>query len=410
LTKLAPLAVNIHLLRDYRSLDAAREAGFQFVRMDMLWSNVERHGSYRFFAYDALLRALESRGMGVLWILDYGHPEHGGKVPRTPENVAAFSRFAEGAAAHFKGHNVRYEVWNEPDTAHFWPPAPNAQEYSFLLRQAVIAIRSADPSAKVSNGGVSRVDLPFLKQAIDHTFAGKLNAIAIHPYPEPNPEQLSLSSLTGLRAWVDETLGSSTEIWDTEWGYPSTIQGDPRSDGHSDRGRKRQAVLAAREILTFWSLGLPLGVWYGLKDDGTEPRNPDHNYGLLDASGEEKPAMIAIRTLLHATNGRTYAGTVRELSPQIHAMRFDGTSNSLFIVWSDKPSRHQAVEVAPTDFIKGEDIVGQSLTARQKSRHPIKFPLDEAAGPIYLYLRRFVPKDATTIGDPEPSSVTLRAE
>ena len=49
------LGVNIHLLHDDHALDLARAAGFEFVRMDMLWANVERRGRYRFFPYDRLL-------------------------------------------------------------------------------------------------------------------------------------------------------------------------------------------------------------------------------------------------------------------------------------------------------------------------------------------------------------------
>src|SRR5438270_1626346 len=135
--------VNIHLLRDERSLDSAHSAGFRFVRMDMLWADVERRGRFRFLAYDALLRACEARQMGVLWILDYGHPDHGGTVPRTPEDVAAFGRFAEAAAAHFQGHNVRYEIWNEPNVAAFWSPSPNPVECRTLLRDASSAVRCA---------------------------------------------------------------------------------------------------------------------------------------------------------------------------------------------------------------------------------------------------------------------------
>jgi hypothetical protein len=44
-------------------------------------------------------------------------------------------------------------------------------------------------------------------------------------------------------------------------------------------------MLAAREILTVWSLGFSLGVWYDLRDDGTDGRNPEQNYGLLDSEG-----------------------------------------------------------------------------------------------------------------------------
>src|SRR5262245_18371001 len=91
--ELAPrLGVNIHVLRDDSALDRAKNLGFRFVRMDLLWSDVERNGRYRFAGYDALLRALETRGMGALWILDYGHPDHGGQAPRKAEDIAGFGR------------------------------------------------------------------------------------------------------------------------------------------------------------------------------------------------------------------------------------------------------------------------------------------------------------------------------
>ncbi len=126
--ELALIGVNIHRLRGDAQLDLAREAGFRFARVDLLWERVERGGAYRFLPYDALMNALEARGMGALLILDYGHPDHGGKVPRTGEDIAAFGRFAEAAAMRFNGRDVRYEIWNEPDIAQFWPPEPNARE------------------------------------------------------------------------------------------------------------------------------------------------------------------------------------------------------------------------------------------------------------------------------------------
>ncbi len=84
------LGVNIHLLRDDPALDLARAAGFAFVRMDMMWTNVERGGRFRFAAYDALLRSLDARGMGVLWILDLR--ASGSRRRRSP-NATGYSCF-----------------------------------------------------------------------------------------------------------------------------------------------------------------------------------------------------------------------------------------------------------------------------------------------------------------------------
>jgi hypothetical protein len=380
------LGVNIHLLQDDHALDLAHAAGFVFVRMDMLWTDVERGGRYRFFAYDRLLRALEARGMGVLWILDYGHPDHGGGAPRTPQDVAAFGRFAEAAAAHFKGRDVRYEIWNEPNTSQFWEPSPNASEYAVLLRAAVAAIRRADPSAKVSSGGLSRFDAAFLRGAIDPNLAASLTAVAVHPYPKTGPETIA-PELGILREWVAFSLGEHLEIWDTEWGYSSAnAPVEAPSNGQSKEGRRRQASLAVRELLTVWATRLPLAVWYDLRDDGTNPANPEHNYGLLDAGGNEKPAMHAIEILMRAVSDRKYAGMMEETPAGIHAMRLDGLTDRALVVWTDQPDGRRTVEYSKRDLISATDLMGQSVKTKDRPSGQAQVEVESAAGPIYLLL------------------------
>lgn len=377
------LGVNIHLLRDDRSLDLARAAGFTLVRMDMLWANVERAGRNRFFAYDVLLRELDKRKMGVLWILDYGHPDHGGRTPHTPQDVAAFGRFAEAAAAHFKGRNVRYEIWNEPNLSQFWLPAPDASEYAALLREAVAAIRKADPEAKISSGGLSRFDLPFLSRAVDPALAANLTAIGVHPYPQTGPESIA-PALAALREWTARAFGERLEIWDTEWGYSSTnAPRDAPTNGHTEAGRKRQAVLAIREILTVWALGLPMAVYYDLRDDGTDASNPEHNYGLLDSDGEEKLAMKAVRFLHAAASSRNF-GVIRETPVGVHAVRLDGTKDVMLIVWTDDPHGRRTVEFSKQNLTSATNLTGEPVKQKGARSGRAKVEIDEASGPVYL--------------------------
>ena len=381
------LGVNIHLLRDDPALDLAHAAGFGFVRMDMLWANVERRGRYRFFPYDRLLRALEARGMGVLWILDYGHPDHGGSTPRMPEDVAAFGRFAEAAAEHFKGRNVRYEIWNEPNTSQFWKPSPNASEYAILLKEAVTAIRRADPLAKVSSGGLSRFDAAFLSGAVDPGLAADLTAIGVHPYPKTGPETIA-PEIENLREWIARGLGKHLEIWDTEWGYSSAnAPVEAPSNGHTAEGRRRQASLSVREILTIWTVGLPLAVWYDLRDDGTDPANPEHNYGLLDSSGNEKPAIKAIQTLMSAVSGRKYAGMIPETPEGIHGMRMAGSTDTILIVWTDQLDGRRRIEFPMRNLISTTDLMGEAVKSKDGHSGQARVEIDGATGPIYLLWR-----------------------
>jgi hypothetical protein len=72
---LSRLGVNIHFTDNDPALDAARSAGFAFVRMDLFWHLVERErGDYNFSGHDRLVNALAARGMKALLILDYGNP------------------------------------------------------------------------------------------------------------------------------------------------------------------------------------------------------------------------------------------------------------------------------------------------------------------------------------------------
>ena len=386
--ELAPrMGVNVHLLRDNGSLAHAHDAGFRFVRMDLMWAQAERAGRFRFFQYDALLRALDSRGMGVLWILDYGHPDHGGDVPRTPQDVAAFAAFAKAVADHFKGRNVRYEIWNEPDNQHFWKPSPDPREYAILLREAAAAIRQADPAAVISSGGTVSFNLSFIS-SFPATGAGRdLNAIAVHPYRKTGPETIAPDFVI-VRDWVARALGQNVALWDTEWGYSSAeaLPGDGRVDGHGDAWRTRQAVLAVREALTTWTLGIPVAVWYDLRDDGTDQTNAEHNFGLLDSEGKEKPAMKAIRTLSQAAASRKFAGMVRDKPAGIHAMRLDGTSDSIFIVWSTEVDDRIPVRVPKGSLLSATNMLGEPVNAKNKGSDA-EVTVSEASGPVYLCLQ-----------------------
>jgi hypothetical protein len=355
--------------------------------VDLLWERVERRGAYRFLAYDTMMNALEARGMGALLILDYGHPDHGGKVPRTAEDIAAFGRFAEAAAMRFKGRDVRYEIWNEPDIAQFWPSKPNAREYAALLREAVSAIHRADPAASVVSGGVSRLDLKFLRKAIDPDLAAGLIAIGVHPYPKKSPEKIG-PEIAKVREWARLSFGERLEIWDTEWGYSSTNSTESAlGNGLSDEGRLRQARLAVREMLTVWNLGFPLGVWYDLQDDGADAENPEHNYGLLDGNGAAKPAMQAVRTVMTAVRGRRYAGMIQRAPAGMYAARFDGQADVLFIVWTDRAGKRQTIRYTKDNLVSLTGLMGNAIGLNTDSSREAEIEIDEASGPIYLLWR-----------------------
>jgi hypothetical protein len=366
------LGVNIHLLQDDRALDLAKEAGFSFVRADLLWAKLEKQGGYDFSPFDALMHSLEVRGMGVLWVLAYGHPNYGGRSPQSAEDIAAYTRYVAATVSHFRGRNARFEIWNEPNNPQF---LPNPSIYPSLLRATLDAIHRQNPDAAVSTGGTSGIDLPFLAPLLQSGAAQKATATAIHPYRDAGPETLA-ADLSLLRNLVQHAVTPAIPIWDTEWGYSAY-------GGNGEVAQTRQAVLTARQILTVWALGLPVAVLYDLRDDGGDPSSREQNFGLLHQDNRDKPAMKAIRALTRMAQGRAYAGLSSAVPYGVHAIRLDGENDIVFAVWNDAANVHPKIQLATSELLSISNIFGEPLAVRDE------IVLEETMGPVYL---RFQPR------------------
>jgi hypothetical protein len=375
------LGVNIHFLKDDRALDIAKAAGFSFVRTDLLWAKLENAEQYHFGKFDELMRSLEERNMGVLWILDYGHPNHGGDLPKSEEDIYAYSRYVAAVVSHFRSHNARFEIWNEPNSKKFFPD-PTA--YPRLLRAALDRIRRNDADALVSTGGTAGFDLAFLTSVLQSRSAEKASAIAVHPYRGSEPETSGPDFLL-LRDLIRRVGGLNLPLWETEWGYSSAGNGITalRADGHSDVARKRQAVLTVRECLTLWALGAPVAVLYDLRDDGPNPVDREQNFGLLDQDNNAKPAMQAIRTLMRMIVDHTYSGLIRDVPYGAHALRLDGVDDVLFIAWSENAALNSRIRFLRDQLISVNDLFGDAMGIQGN-----QFVLKEGMGLVYIRLKR----------------------
>lgn len=136
---------------------------------------------------------------------------------------------------------------------------------------------------------------------------------------------------------------------------------------------------------------MPLAVWYDLRDDGPDALNPEHNYGLLDAAGAAKPALLAIGNLMGLARTRRFAGMLGDTPPGIHAMRFDGPADALWIVWTDRPTGRSAIEYATHDLISATGLAGNAVQAKDRSGRA-HLEIDAAAGPVYLLWRTAPPR------------------
>ncbi len=303
------MGINIHFTRGHeKDIELIAAAGFRLVRMDFGWSGTERtRGVYDWSAYDRLTSDLERHGLGAIYILDYSNPLYEevatgrnpftGKEqralasPQHPASIAAFARWAAAAAAHFRGRPVLWEIWNEPNIA-FWRPRPDVNQYIALARATCRAVHAADPHATILAPAASGVPLPFLDAFCASGVLADLDAISVHPYRGYHrPPETAADDYRKLRALIERHAPAAKKqmpIVSGEWGYAT-----------HERGIKPvvQAAFLVRQQLANLLDGVPISIWYDWKNDGTDPNEIEHNFGIVDHDLRPKPAYLAAQTL-----------------------------------------------------------------------------------------------------------------
>ncbi len=377
------LGIQVHFTEDDRSLDLMQTTRMTKIRMDINWQAAEKQkGIYDFSAHDRLLASLEKRGMQPLFIFDYFNTLYpSSDDPRyEKETVPAFARFAAAAARHFAGHPVAYEVFNEPNGNWFWPN-PDARLFAALCKATAFAVHREDPNAKVVTGGIFEFNLPYLRTFLKYGGAIGADAVGVHPYRQVGPETIT-DSLLKTRELLSSTA-PGVQLWQTEWGYPSTWYGH----GHSEDARKMAGRLDLREVLVSWAVGFPMTILYDDRDDNTDPLNKEDNFGLIANDYSPKPALKMFQHLGEIAKDRNFSGVYPMQPSTLHAMRLDGkktgTVSSVIILWSDAAS--SVTNVTIPKGVKAWDQFGTLLNLNSTSTSQ-SIEVREDKGPVYLEL------------------------
>ncbi len=345
------LGVNIHFIDPQPGeVKMIADAGFRWVRTDFIWEITERErGRYDFSAYDRLLKELDAFKIHALFILDYGNPLYTeGRSVRTTEAREAFARWALAAAKHFSGRGVVWEVFNEPNIEVFWPPAPNADEYIALASEVGRAFHTEAPNEKLIGPATAKIDLPFLESCFKAGLMNHWSGVSVHPYRHTNPESAA-SEYAHLRGMIDRyrtvrgsewvfstsmsTPGSTVSIISGEWGYSSVWRG---------MNEEKQAIMLARQFLTNIANGIPISIWYDWRDDGTDPAEAEHHFGLVRnqyQSGraeayEPKAAYLAAKTLTAQLSGYRFLERMNIGSDDDYVLAFTNGSARRIVAWT----------------------------------------------------------------------------
>lgn len=296
-------------------VDAYRSLGLKWVRFDFDWSVMQpTPTTYNTAGYDVAVKALTAAGINVLGVIAYTPPwANGGQESKfyPPTNAKTFARFAAYLAGRYAPLGVHtWEIWNEPNLAQFWGPAPDPRAYAALLRATTPQIRHRDPRAFVVTGGLAQpgdsatsMDARLFLQVMYGSGAKNyFDAVGNHPYTSPQMPldegvnnwkkmyAISISFLSIMSQYND----SNKRIWITEYGGPTS-----GVDSYGTVMTEQQQATMVNQSLQIvgeqpWAGPV---FWYNFQDFcATDPnRSSECFFGLVRSDGSPKPAFFSFK-------------------------------------------------------------------------------------------------------------------
>lgn len=374
------------------TIQLAHDLGFRILRKGMYWSSIEKEkGKYTFAEYDPKMAKARELGMLTVFTLFGSNQklyDNGGsdRAIITEESRQGFARAAAAAAAHYKGQNIIFEIWNEPNVQTFWRKGKHnspefAKEYTDLVKACTAAMLAADPNCFIVAGSVSNYWQPSYEWTESCFREGILKtgirAWSVHPYGVKTPEEFKVGhDIT--RDLLKKYGAPNLTLIDTERGFTATKREEGWSGGAEARVKDYQAWHIVRQFLIDQMCGLALTSWYELR--GNE------GFSLFDGDAP-RPALEAFQTMIRELSGYHYASRLPSDNPRDYLLVYENAAGERKLVaWTspapggspDETLEH--VIVLPTATLPASGLLGKATPA------PVGLTLALSGAPQYVAL------------------------
>jgi hypothetical protein len=328
-------------------LTEAQSLGFRIVRKGMYWSSVEKtRGVYDFSEYDDEIAYATKLGLRVSITLFGGNSlyekKDGVKGIITEEGRQGFAGFAAAAAARYKGTNILFEIWNEPNVRTFWGNHGThntkqfANEYSALVNTVTPAMLKENPKCFVVAGSVSNYWEPSYQWTEfcfqNGVLKSGISAWSVHPYGVKNPEQHEVGH-TRTRELLKKYGAPDMPILNTERGYAvaKTATGEGWSGGEAAKTLNYQAEHFIRQLLVDHLCGVRFSVWY--EWGGNE------GFGMWNPDGSARPVVASLKELISELEGYGFSERIQGDSKQDYLAIFKNAKGEKKIAaWTSPPA------------------------------------------------------------------------
>ncbi len=355
--------------------DYQAKAGFGASRGDFEWMRAEKtKGTVTPLAqWSQVYKNQSNNGMDVMAILGLGNPLYDGNgVPYTKEGIDAFTKFslavADVAMEAIPDERHIYEIWNEADLAgtNFNPTNRSPQEIGTFISTVAKALKEKDKNAFILGGTQANLTgVEWTKAVLEAGLKDTIDAYSIHFYNHTAlPETGGILDKTRNIAKIIHSYNPDLEIWLDESGEYSTIEQGLESRKHT---LEDQAAFVPRLYMILENDGIvDRQYWYDYINDGDDPANAEHNYGLLK-SGTNAGGAYAAKPSYLATafmNKMILQGKHVELKEVEHQKRYinrykrsDG--KDMLVCWS--VDNKNTVAIKSQNSVEAYDLYGNYL-------------------------------------------------
>ncbi|PZA12814.1 glycosyl hydrolase [Rhodopseudomonas palustris] len=345
-------------------------AGVKWLRAFQEWQTVQpNRGTWNWAPSDRLIGDAAANRISLLYPLAYLPPwaSADGSTRAFPIKDIQYWRDYVGAIVErYHGTVKNWEIWNEFNGS--FAINGNPSIYAELVREASIAAKRIDPSARIGLS-VANFDVGFLQRAIEAGAAGHFDFICVHPYEkldliEAGGETEFMAMASTLRRMLaSHKLDDTLPLWISEVGAVATTE--PQSEATQSR------LLTKAYILGLAS-GFEKIFWF-------EARGPAYHdqadHGLLRTDYSPRPSFVALATLIRLLGDRpTYIGSVRAGADGLGFV-FEGRQGFVMAAWNSSEKAAEMTFEAPV-LVTRTDGSEAPLNARR--------PVSLSSAPVFL--------------------------
>lgn len=335
--------------------EAMAACGVKIVRLGFFLSGIQpQKGKWNLSHIDRLVADAGTFGMEIqvipFYLPQWLQPTPDRMWPVTyPNDIGEWMNFYRVLAERYRGRIRFYETCNEPDLVR--KERLPLEKYVEMQNAAYKALTETDPGVKLLAGGFAGAELPwgrknFHQEALKRT-KGKFHIHATHQH----------GSFVRYAAATDGPLAEYRKkagVGNVPW-YPNET-GAVSMYG----GERFQAENVFKKILFSIARRAIAYNWYSSRDDGADPFNAEHHYGLMTWDYHPKPS-YSVYNMLTGTYGNAKFERQLNLGDGIWGFVFRAGGDLRLPLWNEQTN--PKIHIFRTDASKAylRDMMGNDI-------------------------------------------------